>query len=321
MIKITSLVIILFGIMFIAGGRPLIFNIEPSPAYSSDNEAQPRNIARLNLAPEFVGLVKEPDFPLTAKNILVSDNLTSEPLFTRRAHEFVPIASLTKLMTALVLLDQDINFDDEIEIKGDDLRGGVPEILVPGEKILARDLWNLMLVSSYNTAVAALVRQVGFGELEFVNLMRDKANELFLFEIELADVTGLDPANRASARNIAKLARKAFETKEIAEVTARSDYEFKTKNTNRLVRVLNTRGNAKGIFACQDTLCADADNDWQILGGKTGYLDESKFNLALKIRKDNHDIIVIILGSETKESRLEEAESLINWTFENWQWP
>lgn len=313
MIRISSLVIILFSIIFIAGGKPLIFNIEPSPAYSFDNEVQPRNIARSNLMPEFVGLAKEPDFQLTAKNILVSDNLTSEPLFTRRAHELVSIASLTKLMTALVLLDQGIKQDDEIEIKGGDLRGGVPEILVPGERVLARDLWNLMLVSSYNTAVAALVRHVGFNEQEFVDLMRNKANELFLFEIEFTDATGLDPTNRASARNITKLAHKAFEVAEIAEVTARPDYEFKTKNTNRLVRVLNTRD----TFACQNDLC----KDWQILGGKTGYLDESKFNLTLKVRKNNHDIIVVILGSETKESRLEEAESLINWTFENWQWP
>ncbi len=298
-------------ITFLNGTKTPVFNIVPTPALSSPSHAV-RSAA--SLSPHFIGQNKEPDFLITAKNVLVSDIKTNQPLFTRRADELVPVASLTKLMTALVLLDRGINFDDEVRIFTNDLRGGVPELLIPGEKVQVRDLWNLMLVASYNTAAAALVRHIGFSEDEFVRLMRDKANDLFLFEIEFADATGLSPANRASARNITKLTRAAFGRFEIIKAASLTNYEFATesfKNTKRLVTAQSTNL----LLAVPLT-----DNDFEIVSGKTGYLDESKYNFVLQARQGDHDIIMTLLGSESKESRFEEAKNLADWIFNNYKW-
>lgn len=324
--KWLVLTAILGVVVFFASAKPLVLNYTEAVNQEGTSTIKQKNIEtkkqknittsrvvrEQSLAPKFVGKSKDLDFPLTARAAIAADSRTGEILFARQAQEKMPIASLTKLATALVMLDKKLNFNDEVEIAQSDVRGGVPEYLLIGEKVTVGDLWNLMLVSSYNTAAAALVRHLGQGEADFLRFMREKANDLFLFEVEFADATGLSPENKGSARNIARLARIAFARSEIVQSSGAPEYEFVTRNTQRNVRVNSTNlllGSYKN------------GSNFNVISGKTGYLDESRYNLVINARRGDNNIVVVILGSESKDTRFEEALSLAKWAFLNYQWP
>lgn len=321
MIRISLLIIILLGVLFIRGSKPLVFSIgaeeekdDTVQAATIDDEATGRALQmreRRSFIPQFIGESYASDFSITARSVFVVDGLTSEPLFTKNAHAMMPIASLAKLMAALTLLDRGEDFDREVRIEEVDLRGGVPEFLLPGEIVSRDDLWHLMLLASSNTALAALVRDSGLEEVEFLEAMREKSNSLFLFEVNFADIAGLNPETVGSARNIARIARLAFVRGEILKIVKKEAHTFTTRNTNRLVRMESTNW----------LLPSELNTPpFKIIGGKTGYLDESRYNFVMRIQKNSHDIVVVVLGSETKESRFEESARLVRWTFDNYNW-
>ena len=317
------LAILLFLITFLTSANTLVFDSQEvrgnsySQIYQVDLKEAPFNTPgvyrtkRISLVPARDHDFLEPEFPITARNVLVADEKTNYPLFVHSAHEVVPLASITKLMTSIVMLDKNLNFDDIVEIKESDLKGGVPEYLLIGESAKVKDLWNMMLVSSSNTALTALVRHLGLNEDEFVQQMQEKANELFLFEVRFKDPTGLSPDNQGSARNVARISHIAFSRPEISKAVTLSDYEFITQNTGRPVKINST-----------DWLLNSYLNrsPYKILGGKTGYLDESKYNLVLSVRKYDHDILVVVLGSESQETRFQEVAALARWAFNNYKW-
>lgn len=240
----------------------------------------------------------------------VIDMRSGKTLYEKKADIPMPLASLTKLMTALVVLDSKPKWEEQLTVTAKDVREGSSSVRL-GESAALKDIFNASLIASENTATALLAGGIGLSEEEFILRMNAKAEELGLLHATFADVTGLDPKNTATALDVAVLARAAFSRGEIKSALMTPSYTFtvssleerRVRNTDRLLDgYLN-----KGPFKIQ--------------GGKTGYIDESGFNFVFEVRGDkSQDLLVVVFGSETQESRFEEAKNLALWAFENFDW-
>jgi D-alanyl-D-alanine carboxypeptidase len=270
----------------------------------------------LNVLPDNLNTAPKPkktgteEFILSADSGFALDNKSGEILYAFSSDKKQPIASITKLMTALVFLEFKISWDDIYEIKpGDIVKGGKANLL-PGEKVKIKDLFFLSLVGSDNSATMSLVNSTGIDEKEFINLMNKKAAELNLSNTSFTEPTGLSIYNVSTASEIAILAQKAFSDKNINEATLTRKYEFKTL-TNRSVSIKNT-DYLLGVFP---------QNGVRILGGKTGFIQAAGYCFAGKFTDDNgREIVSVVLGSENINSRFEETKKLVHWIFNNYKW-
>ncbi|MEK7168059.1 MAG: serine hydrolase, partial [Patescibacteria group bacterium] len=147
---------------------------------------------------------------VTAQSVLVLDQDSKKILFEKNSGQVRSIASLTKLMTALVFLDNNPGWEKEITMDSSDMRPGGQTQLMAGEKLTARDAFFAMLVGSANEAAVALSRYTGLSEQDFISQMNIKAEALGMSGAVFKDVTGLDPDNQASAVDVMFLAQEAF---------------------------------------------------------------------------------------------------------------
>lgn len=250
---------------------------------------------------------------VSAKSVAVRDESTGRILFQKDAYIKRPIASLTKLMTALVWFEADGNLEKTVEIKSEDYREGSIPYFIAGDKVKAKDLLYAGLVASSNSAMAALARSLGLTAGDFIKLMNDKAAELGMKDTVFVEPTGLDSRNMSTATDLFILARSAFSNSEISRATQLSSYSFRPLN-----------GGAFRSVASTDWLLNSSANsgDYKIVGGKTGYIEESDYNLVLKIRnrEKGKDLIVVVLGSEETGARFAEAKKLIEWAYKNYIW-
>ncbi|MAF14346.1 MAG: hypothetical protein CMI53_05675 [Parcubacteria group bacterium] len=246
----------------------------------------------------------------TAKSILVVDDYSGAILYNKNPSAALPIASITKLMTALTFLDYNADLDQVVKLKPEDRReGGIPYLLT-GEEVTVRDLFYLMLVSSTNEAAVALADN--FGMEQFISAMNKKAAELKMINSYFVDPSGLEPGNVASPFDLVKLANAVFQESDITATLATKEYQFTVLNTLREGKVTNNDALLRGFI--------NAD-PYQIIGAKTGYLDEAGYTLLLRVKKDDISLTVVILGAETITDRWQEAKGLVDWVFRNYRWP
>ena len=151
----------------------------------------------------------------TASSVLVTDVASGATLFAKHDQRSAPIASITKLMTALVFLDHNPGWETAVTVTAEDQRVGGIVYLVPGETVTVRDLFSLMLVASANEAAVALARSTGLEN--FVAAMNQKALGLGMHQSQFTDETGLDAGNVASPHDLASLAQAAFSQPDVAQ--------------------------------------------------------------------------------------------------------
>jgi len=240
---------------------------------------------------------------ITAGSAAVLDVNSNTILWRKNSIAVRPIASITKLMTALVFFDHQPSLDSIMTIEETDFREGNRSFFPAGSVVRVKDLLYASLVSSNNTATAILARSTKLSSEEFVRAMNDKAKVLGLQQTVFADVTGLDPKNVSTAEDILRLATVAFANPTIREATVRSEYTLSEgsvlKNTDQLL------GSYLNIGA-----------------GKTGSLDEAGYCLVSEvIAKDGQAIIVAVLGSATTADRFQDLKAVAQWTFDNFIWP
>ncbi|MFH1193915.1 MAG: serine hydrolase [bacterium] len=250
---------------------------------------------------------------LSAQSVAVRDESTGRILFQKDAYNKRPIASLTKLMTALVWFEVDGNLEQIVEIKSDDYREGSIPYFIAGDKVKTKDLLYTGLVASSNSAMVALARSAGYAPADFIKLMNDKAVELGMKDTVFVEPTGLDSRNMSTATDLFILARNAFNNPEITRATQLSGYSFRPLNG----------GTVRSVASTDWLLNSSANSgDYKIIGGKTGYIEESNYNLVLKIRnkEKGKDLIVVVLGSEDVGARFAEAKKLIEWAYHNYIW-
>lgn len=250
---------------------------------------------------QLAGLGATPDaLGLKSNAVVVIDQNTQEVLFDKNATAVLPIASLTKLMTGLVIADADLSLTERITITADDvdtLKGSGSRLAV-GTTLTRGELMHLALMSSENRAAHALGRTFPGGLDAFVKLMNAKAQLLGMQDTRYVEPTGLSPQNKSSAKDLAILASEAYHRPIIRDLSTSPGYEVDTgrrtlqyRNTNRLV----------------------SNPDWDIGLQKTGYISEAGRCLVMQAKVAGRELIMVFLDSAGRLTRLADAERVRKW--------
>lgn len=241
---------------------------------------------------------------LNCRAAIAIDNSTNEIILQKKAETVRPIASITKLMTALVLIDFDFDWSKVIKISREDSRNSARSKLKMGETFYAKDLFYISLICSDNRAARALARESGVSMERFVELMNEKAKTLGLYNTKFHEVTGLSEENTSTASDCARLVNAALKEKLIATACTTYRYSYRSLNHKRRRNIVNT-----------NRLLLSR---WHVEGGKTGFIQESGYCLATRmVDRAGHDITVVVLGAPGPSRRFTAARRLADWTFRN----
>jgi serine-type D-Ala-D-Ala endopeptidase (penicillin-binding protein 7) len=242
------------------------------------------------------------DLPqLRSSGVLVIDASNSAVLLSRQAEIATPIASITKLMTALVVLESGQSLNEQIKISADErsgAHGGGPSRLVVGASLSRGELLHLALMSSENRAAYALGRNFPGGLLACVAAMNTKATALGMRHAHFVDPTGLSRDNVASPTDLARLVEAAARNEVIRQYS--TDERHRVRVGHRLVEYRNT-----------DSLVRSAD--WEIIVQKTGYLSEAGRCLVLKAKIQGRSVVMVLLDSFGKYTRVADARRIRKW--------
>ncbi|MGH8732324.1 MAG: D-alanyl-D-alanine endopeptidase [Burkholderiales bacterium] len=241
---------------------------------------------------------------LRSSSALVQDAETGEIVFGKNAEAVVPIASITKLMTAMVILDRGLDLEEPITLNREDAVAmkGTRSRLRTGLTLSRDDLLLLALMASENRAAAALGRSYPGGMEAFVDAMNAKAAVLDMTESRFVEPTGLSPANVSTAADLAKLVRAAHEYVLIREYSTKNRATIHA-SAGRRSRTLNY-GNTNGLVR---------SSHWDIELSKTGYISEAGRCLVMHVRLAEKDLIVVLLDSWGKHSRVGDANRIKKW--------
>jgi D-alanyl-D-alanine carboxypeptidase len=240
---------------------------------------------------------------IRAKAALAVDVEKGEILFEKNMEEQLPIASLTKLMTALVFLEQNPNLDDTTKVTLSDARFAGRSRLWVGEAATLKDLLHTSLMCSNNRTTKTLVRVSGLGSKEFVARMNQKAEEIGLENTCFYEPTGLDESNQSTALDCARLLSFALTDSVVATVTSKKEYNFTSfyKKRKRTHKIANTN---RLLLSSLNVKC-----------GKTGYNGASGWCLGTLVEdEDGTKIAAVVLGAPSNLARFREARSIIKWS-------
>lgn len=237
---------------------------------------------------------------LHAKAAYVVDATTNQVLFQKNPDNIYSIASLTKLMTALVYFQTQPQFDQVVEITPEDVYHSSRSHIRPREEITVRDLLHAMLMASDNVATKAVVRSCGVPRDEFIRRMNALADSMNLTGTHFVEPTGLDPANQASAQAIATMLRTAASNPIVSSIMQKQTYTF--ASNRKLHRLVNTNRLLK--------------SKWRITGGKTGFINEAGYCFATMVETPSGtEVTAVLLGAPSNRLRFAEARRLLDWTF------
>ncbi len=249
-----------------------------------------------------------------AKAAIVVDQRSGSVLFEKNAEDQRSLASLSKLMSTLVFLEHNPGWNVVVEMREQYKREGSNTKIQLGDTVTVRDLFNLMLIASRNDAVMALVSATGMSQYKFVQLMNEKAEALGLRQTVFVEPTGLNPLNRSSARDIAIMLHEVLKTQEARQATTTLTYFFRTKKLGQSFAEVNTNTDLLGSYLQNPPR-------YEIIGGKTGYIEDSGYCLASAVKnREGGEILAVVLGAETRLESSQELKSLIAWTFANYAW-
>lgn len=247
----------------------------------------------------------------SSRSIAVIDWSTGVPLFEKNADKPQAIASITKLMTALVVLSTDPDWDKVVSVgASDELPGGVA-YLAPGEKVKVRDLLHMSLIASSNGATMALARSTGLTDQEFAAKMNELAQGFGMRHSHFDEPTGLDSGNVASARDVAILLKQALSSEIIQDIVTKKVYEFVSESAR------------PHKIATTDMLLDSflSKPPYVFLGGKTGYIDEAGYCFSAAVRNATGDsVIAVALGAPTRDDRFTDVKRSIFWAFDAFEW-
>ncbi len=229
---------------------------------------------------------------LTAASAIVIDAKSGEILYEKNPTQVRPIASLSKLVSALVFMDYNPGWHKMMTIAESDNVGGASLPVEPGDQVSIKNLFMSTLMASKNNATRALMRSTGLSEAQFIVKMNEKAKALGAINTQFVEPTGLSEYNLSTARDMARISREAFKKFEFLEATTLKYYRFNIisveeeggkeiwiKNTNKLV-----------------------DRDLYLLGSKTGYTHEAGRCLVTKAKNNDGEMIALVLGSEISQN-------------------
>jgi len=246
----------------------------------------------------------------TAAHVYVVDQESGATLYNVAADDQVPLASITKLMTARIFRSRGIDWNKVVTMNNVVADGGVA-YFANGDQVTVRDLWKAMIVGSSNTAAATLAKVSGLSSADFAAAMNANAAGLGMKNSHFVEPTGLDEHNVSTAADISALARAEFQDPEVTAAAALSSFDL-VKIVGATKRVATT-DKLLGSFLTKAP--------YKMLGAKTGYITESGYNIVISVTRENAaPITVVVLGAASNDLRFQEAKSVAYWAFENYSW-
>jgi len=233
-----------------------------------------------------------------ARQAIVIDPKTGEVLFEKNSGATVPIASLTKLMTAIVFLQGDPDLSRSVEVTRAELSGAGRTQLRNREMVKLGDLLHMSLMCSDNCATRVIARESGLSREEFLSRMNRKALELGLSHTRFVEFTGLDERNVSTAADVARLLKAAADHDLVREISTTRSYEFRSKTRAHFI------GNTNRLLYSR----------YEVLGGKTGFISEAGYCLATWLRTGGRDMIAVVLGAPTNATRFADVVRLVKKT-------
>jgi D-alanyl-D-alanine endopeptidase (penicillin-binding protein 7) len=231
---------------------------------------------------------------------IIYDPETNQVLFEENGQELRSIASITKVMTALVFLESLPDLSQPVTVERADVIRASTTYLRAGYSVTGDDLLHLLLIGSDNAAARVMARTSAFGTDGFIARMNEKARELGLEMTHYEDTSGLLSANVSSAYDMARLIAYAATDERIGSIMRKSGYSMATakrkvqvNSTNRLVRT----------------------GELEVIGGKTGFISSSGYCLATLVRlpQSGRQVAVVVLGAKSNAGRFAETKHLYNW--------
>jgi D-alanyl-D-alanine endopeptidase (penicillin-binding protein 7) len=264
-------------------------------------------------APAHYDYVSMPE--LSAQSVLVFDQASGQPLLAKNATMQTPIASITKLMTAMLVLDAGLSMDESITLTADDrdtLKGTGSRLAI-GATYTRGQLLHLALIASDNRAAHALGRTYPGGLERFVATMNRMARALHMVDTVYVEPTGLSSENRSTAMDLAKLADYAHQNfPEIRHISSTGHY---TLGTQRVV-VKKKRKQPKVYYrtvAFNNTNRLTRMDDWQIGLSKTGFINEAGHCLVMQAQVAQRDVIIVLLDATGTNRRAGDAARIKAW--------
>lgn len=260
--------------------------------------------------------------PDSAPFVPTEDEFVSAVVLTPKTHQVLyafkpdlphPAASLSKLPNALAFLTRGVPMSRRVSLLKQDEVGGGRLRVSSGSRMTVQDMFYSSITASANNTAVALARLSGLKSEAFLKLMNQQAKLAGAKHSVFYDFAGMDPRNMTTAHDMALIADKAFAQPTIRRAASIAAYSFTVYSGKTRI--------AKTIKNTDDLLTKDSDM-W-VIGGKTGYLEEAKNNLAVRLRKlDEHgnpiagtDIIVVVFGVPTKQGMFAAAKRLALWTW------
>ncbi|MBL0442912.1 D-alanyl-D-alanine endopeptidase [Aeromonas veronii] len=237
-----------------------------------------------------------------SSSALVVDVKTGKTLYQKNATKVRPIASLTKLMTALVVLDAKQNLNQTITVDKNDLDRvkHTHSRIRMGTKVTRRDALHLALMSSENRMASALARHYPGGRSAFVRAMNNKARALGMRNTHFYDSTGLSTRNVSTAQDLGKLAAAAYRQPLIRQFTQDENREMRFSAPAYSLMFNNTNPLVK-------------NPDWDVRLSKTGFTDEAGRCLVMRAKPDSRELAIVLLNSVGKRTPIGDANRIRKW--------
>jgi len=241
---------------------------------------------------------------LASAKALVMDQATGEIIFAKNINTQTPIASVTKLMTAMVMLDAHLPMDEVLQVTDADVdmfKGSSSKLPV-GSQLTRAELLHMAVMSSENRAASAIGRNYPGGINAFVSAMNEKARSLGMLNSHFVDSTGLHSENVSTAADLSKMVRAAYNYPQIRQVSTTASQEFNVHGYRNPVNFSNT-----------NLLVRNNSQKWVIGLSKTGYISEAGRCLVMQAEISGKSVVLVFLDSMGKFSRIGDAERIRKW--------
>jgi len=249
-----------------------------------------------------ISLARGADHMPTIKSefALVVDQDTNEVLIQKNPDEVSSIASITKLMTAMITLDAGLALDEQLQMQREDRTsvGWTGSWLRPGVRLTRAQALHLALMSSENHAAQLLGRTYPGGIQAAVEAMNAKARELGMYDTNFADPTGLSADNRSSPNDLVRMVKAAYAYPQIREFSVSTEYDLPM---------------GKHVVRYQNTNRLTSHADWQIGLQKTGYINAAGRCLVMQAVIEGRRVVMVLLDSFGRYSRFADAQRIHDW--------
>lgn len=240
----------------------------------------------------------------SSRSVAVIDAQTGESIYEKNADSALPMASISKIMTAMVVLDANLDMREEITLDAEDFIGPkrASSRLKSGDRLNRAEMLLMALMKSENPAAKSLARNYPGGYSAFMRAMNNKARELGMHTAFFGDPTGLDPRNVASSNDLVKMVRAAGNYDVIRRFSTTKSYDFFVANYasgNRTYKAGNTSSLVRS-------------GNYPIGISKTGFINEAGRCVVMETKVNNRPAIIVILGAGSSDSRWGDAKNILN---------